>query len=143
MPIQDQTYRLAEPHVTAEEFDGEYVVLNLESGEYFSFAGPAALVWQGLIEGFSPNQLTSSLDAAGERANEVRKFIQQIIDAGLVAIGEPAGRLLTKDLPQQISESSGELVLEAFDDLAALLVADPIHEVEREAGWPHVAPQED
>ena len=27
--------------------------------------------------------------------------------------------------------------VEVFDDLADLLVADPIHDVDQEAGWPH------
>jgi hypothetical protein len=40
-------------------------------------------------------------------------------------------------LPEGLSALDGAIKLEVFDDLSELLVADPIHDVDEEAGWPH------
>ena len=141
MSIQDQRFKVAEPKVAVEDFDGEFVVLNLESGEYFSFADAGALIWQGLAQGMTANELVSGLEATSPRTNEILGFIAKIIDAGLVIAVDDAVTKGDADLISRISKDESNLSFEAFDDLAALLVADPIHDVEREAGWPHKAPE--
>lgn len=129
-------YKVSGPHITWEEFDDEYVVLDLESGRYFNLAGAAALVWRGILQGNSPAALTAGVlvDSPAEAA--FKEFWAALITAGLVS----ADSLPPQDaggLPAEIADKGPDFRFDAFDDLAALLVADPIHDVEAEAGWPH------
>lgn len=140
MPL-DTHYKPDEPKIAVEDFDGEFVVLNLDSGQYFSFAETSALLWQGLASGLSPNQLLSDMIPTSERCAVALAFIQQVIDARLVVPMDAPPHGALENFSFQIAQSDGSISFEAFDDLAALLVADPIHEVEREAGWPHKAPE--
>lgn len=138
---RSQRFKVDEPKIAAEDFDGEFVVLNLESGQYFSFAEAGALIWQSLANGMNPNELLSQVEGESTRAGEVIAFIEQIIAAGLIVEANEASAVSNADLAAKIAQDDSALNFEAFDDLAALLVADPIHEVEREAGWPHKAPE--
>ena len=79
--------RRAEP-LTAE-LDGEIVMLDPDRGSYFSLAGVASRVWELLEDPMSLGQLCEQLprefdiDAQTCR-QEVRAFIQQLLDAELV-----------------------------------------------------------
>ena len=37
----------------------------------------------------------------------------------------------------ELAAAEPQFTVEVFDDLADLLIADPIHDVEATAGWPH------
>ena len=130
-------YTINAPQVTAEAFDSEFVVLNLETGHYFSLANGAALIWKGLMEGFTPDQLASEIEINSSSHHALDGFVKKLIDAGLVHQTSISLSTEENGLFSEIAAASGIFELEAFDDLAALLVADPIHDVEKEAGWPH------
>lgn len=129
-------YKIAGPQITWEEFDNEYVVLDLESGRYFSFIGGAALVWRGILAGCSPDALTAALPAGGQASAAFQTFFTALITSGLV-VADTLAPESAGDLATEIAAAGADFNMESFDDLAALLVADPIHDVEAEAGWPH------
>lgn len=129
-------YKVAGPHITWEHFDDEYVVLDLDIGRYFSLASGAALVWRGILAGCSPAGLSAEIDADSTSKTAFETFFKALIGAHLVI----ADNLVPEDagaLAKDIAAVGDDFRLEAFDDLAALLIADPIHDVEAEAGWPH------
>ncbi len=132
----DASYAMAAPHVTAEEFDGEFVVLNLETGRYFSFSGAAGLVWQGLVAGLSLDTLGASLPKGSPARAAFAAFVTNVIDAALVRESSASAQSAPGNLAERIAAAGDDFIFEVFDDLAALLLADPIHDVEREAGWP-------
>ena len=43
--------RINTPNVVGEEFDSEVVVVNLDSGYYFSILGSAKDIWRTLVNG--------------------------------------------------------------------------------------------
>lgn len=45
------TFRMNEPYVIAEEIDGEAIILNFESGTYYSLNESAALIWRAIQAG--------------------------------------------------------------------------------------------
>lgn len=52
-------YELAVPECSAEEFDGEIVAINLDSGIYFSLKAPASWVFSDLCQGHSVEKVMS------------------------------------------------------------------------------------
>jgi hypothetical protein len=137
----DSPLELAVPEVVAEEFSQEIVVLNLSSGKYFGLEGAAADLWRDLAAGFSPTRLIAlAPDADTNFIEGVKAFVAAVIAENLLRprSGAPDG-----DLPQGDPVSAAALraggqapALTGFDDMADLILADPIHDVEEEIGWP-------
>lgn len=131
----DASYRINDPDVVSEEFDGEFLVLDLAKGTYFSFHESGNLVWRALLSGHSPAAISDALDDAGNKHKQgADQLIQRILDLGLVRAEASAaadGKLLT-----EVATIDSEPALSAFDDLADLILADPIHDVDAETGWP-------
>lgn len=131
-------YALRSSDVACEDFDGEFVVLDIENGRYFSLLGGAALVWRGITSGHSAETLCAGIDAGDPRRAAVVALIEQLLGHGLIVaasstIGEPP-----RDIAFQLAKASGPFEVNMFDDLADLLVADPIHDVDEDTGWPVV-----
>lgn len=132
------TFVLASPDIASEEFDGEFVVLDLGSGRYFSLSGLAAVVWRGLVDGHPVSMLTAGLAAGDERIALVTQAADALVGHGLLRPStSPSAAPPTETLPAALAAAEPVLRIEVFDDLADLLVADPIHDVDDKAGWPH------
>lgn len=135
MQITD-TFRPRSDNVASEDFDGEFVVLDLETGKYFSLAGGSAIVWRGLMSGHSVETLTAGLSAADARRTEITALVGQLVDHQLlVAAGTPAAG--TPETAAELAASAGPFTIKSFEDLADLIMTDPIHDVDEGAGWPH------
>lgn len=126
--------------VISEPMDEEMVVINLDSGCYFSLNKTAACLWNYLEQGCSVNQAARQmawLYGSGEvpMLNDVTSFIERLMEEGLIRSGESEH---TNGPP--LKEGPGEPYLkpsfEKYSDMQEMLLLDPIHEVS-EAGWPH------
>ena len=135
-------HRIAGPHISWEEFHAEYVVLDLETGRYFNLAAGAALVWTGLLDGLSSQMLAAELAPGGAEQLAFEQCLAAMTAARLIVATDttaPTGAAASaSDLAAQLLASGTDYRFEAFDDLAELLTADPIHDVQAEAGWPHL-----
>lgn len=126
-------YRLNEPEVVSDEFDGETVILDLSNGVYCSFSGSGDRIWGLLAAAVPPQEVLAALEKAGNpwRA-DVERFIGELIGSGLLRRDDALTPAALTSLPE-ITEAP---VLERFDDLAELIMSDPIHESDTERGWP-------
>ena len=117
----------ASPDVVFEEFEEELVVLNLANGQYFGLNPSASMVWRALMDGADPATITVSGDSA-----PIAAFVQRLSALELVAPGDDAAKNAA------LNVDAGPTI-EAYDDLADLIMADPFHDVESEVGWPKLA----
>ncbi len=116
-----QRVRVAAPQVVADVVDGEAIIVDLGSGRYHRLAGSGAVVWQALSEGRTP-----------PGSGPVAALVTALVDAGLVVPDGSAAP--SPGFPDIVDD--GSLVLESFEDLADMLLLDPIHEADPDAGWP-------
>lgn len=127
--------------IVHETIDGETVVINLDTGSYYSLEGPAADLWSRLIAGESLVESATQLAArhGGDVvaiSSVIAAFHQELFDQGLITTPPPSmtvtaeGDVGSFDVPE----------LHVYNDLQAHLLADPVHDVERGAGWPAVYP---
>src|SRR4051812_31557384 len=74
---------VAAPQCVAEDFDGEIVVLNTDSGVYFSLRGSGASLWADLAAGHSVETLVG---LAGDPATAaaIKSFADRLIGEGLM-----------------------------------------------------------
>ncbi len=132
-------YAVASRDIVFESFDGEAVVLNLANGKYFGFSDSGSTVWQALSSGVDARALIG-LNAGGSTlgAAELEHFISQLLELGLLVPSETAAQPLPGELPAELAATSEPLHVSIHDDLADLIIVDPIHEVEEPLGWPAV-----
>ena len=132
-------FRSASDDVACEEFDGEMVVLNLASGHYFALNQSASFLMHGLLRGHAVEEL-ASINEAAFTAEEVTQFVMDLVSHELVVpdeANEPV--LIDVAVIAEANALSEKPQLEVHDDLADLIIADPIHEADEAVGWP--APQ--
>jgi hypothetical protein len=132
-------YTINAPDVVAEDFNGQTVILNLSDGRYFNLAGIASPIWSNLLRGCTPQAIFDSLDQhRPELREQASRFIDQLIDLSLIRRETEAG---VDPAPSLGDDWSGEAPqIEIFDDLAELIFADPIHDVDEQVGWPAPRP---
>ncbi|MEM1375753.1 MAG: PqqD family protein [Pseudomonadota bacterium] len=127
-----KTFAVASDDIVFEEFDGEYVVLNLKSGQYFGLNAEASILWEAIVSGVTMDVLTKSIKVS----NCIEPFLKTALDNGLLAETEIAVPQSNEAIIEKLAAIQSTPILSPYDDLSDLIVADPIHDVEPEAGWP-------
>lgn len=129
-------YRLASQDIVHEEFDGEMVVLNLLSGHYFALNKSGSVLLNGLLQGHAPEALIS-VSSARISAEDASSFLRELVTHELLAADSSQSPTpldaTTFQAAQLLTEKPA---LEIHDDLADLIIADPIHESAETVGWP-------
>lgn len=132
-------YTVNSPMVITENIDGEVIVLNMESGKYYSTQGTGIAVWQLLSGGYLDEEAVDLLAAkypADKPAivEAVAEMKRLFIDDKLIKVAdsqEPAATRLEEVPPGPFERPE----FNVYTDMQGLLLLDPIHEVE-DMGWP-------
>ena len=137
--MQQRVYAVASKDIVFESFDGEAVVLDLSNGKYFGFSDSGSRVWQALTSGISAQALVgAAAGAATIKQADLESFIARLLDFGLLAPTDTPAQPLSGELSAALAASREPLKVDVHDDLADLIIVDPIHEVEEPLGWPAV-----
>lgn len=127
--------RVNEPEVVYEAFDEEVVIVNLDTGNYYSVRGSGPGLWMMLSKGVDPDEIAEAIASTqgGSIAllrSQVGDFVHALLQAELVVetMAAPAAR----------ASWTGPFTppaLETYTDMQELLMLDPIHDVDA-GGWP-------
>lgn len=132
------------PHVVAEIIDEELVIMNLETGTYYSSLGLGAPIWRWLSDGHSGDAIAQAIAARATASIEtvqadVSAFIDHLAREALIrpADGDIAtpGAIHADPFPRYEPAT-----LNVYADMQDLMTLDPIHDVDT-VGWPTVAPE--
>jgi hypothetical protein len=135
-------YAVASRDIVSEDFDGEFIVLDLGSGKYYSMDAAASALWRAITAGVSIQALAEAVDGAGPAGTHItgqaiHDYAEHLVACGcLVRSDEPGSSLLDPAIAAALKGASSPPKVETFSDLADLIKADPIHDVEETAGWP-------
>lgn len=139
------------PTVVHETIDGETIILNLDSGFYYSLVETGAKIWDLLAGMNSADDIIKNMclyyeGSDNEIANAVNSFISELIGEDLIVSGQETGKGLSCDASSvsQPDEKTAKIefkppVLNKYSDMQDLLLLDPIHEVDVD-GWPTIKP---
>jgi coenzyme PQQ synthesis protein D (PqqD) len=148
--MNDVSFRVNAPQVIHESIDGEVIIINLETGNYYSVKGSGARVWDAIqaapatSAGTIVDALAPTYDAPREELEPaIDSFVRELLDEGLLA--EAAGSAVAQaasvapagDAAGRVSEAPR---LEKYTDMQDLVLLDPVHEVD-EQGWPQQRPE--
>ncbi|MFA5205706.1 MAG: PqqD family protein [Lentisphaeria bacterium] len=137
-------FRINTPSVVHETIEGETVLLNLDSGNYYSLTETGAVALDLLAAGVPAGELAAKL---GERydgpaeaiAQAAAAFVAELQAEGLVVPGPAAGASPEVPAAGPARLPFAPPVLNKYSDMQELLLLDPIHEVDA-AGWPASKP---
>ena len=131
-----------EPSVVYEAFDAEIVVVNLETGKYYSLIKTGPTIWIDLVNGISLDEIASRIQRryTGEPAviaDAVAKFAERLVTENLLI---PSVNVVARPQITPVDAAGSKMpfeapVIENYDDMLDLLTLDPIHAVDP-AGWP-------
>jgi len=137
-----QRFRVNEPNVVYEAFDEEIVLVNLETGNYYSVRGTGPAIWLELAGGRGAAEIVAALQARYSGDPEmitaaIADFARALVEAellveaanGIAASASPGIDATAEKTPFEPP------VIESYADMQDLLMLDPIHDVDT-AGWP-------
>lgn len=139
-------FRANTPHVVHEIIDGEAILVNMQTGRYYSASEIGAVVW-GLIEAGAPvNVIVDRVSARYRGAREeiaagLESFLAELEREGLIVPHEAAAVRDGAGDGRDVTPAGTPFVppvLRAYTDMEDLLLLDPIHDVD-ETGWPNRA----
>jgi hypothetical protein len=138
-------YKVNAPDVAWEAFDGEVVIINLQSGHYFSARGTAALIWRALMSGASRPEVDALMDSTFDASPSdmrapVHAFLSDLVERTLI-VPLREGHAASPNPSPELSPATSKVpfsppVLDTYADMQDILLLDPIHEVD-DQGWPH------
>ncbi|MBU1701868.1 MAG: PqqD family protein [Candidatus Eisenbacteria bacterium] len=141
-------YRVNSPTAIGEILEGELVMINLDTGTYYSTGAVGAALWELINEGSSIGEIcrefSSRFDAEKKDIErEVLSFLSKLQAEKLIVPADDSNHAKPKmvGISDGAPESAGRKepfevpVLSKYKDMQDMLLLDPIHDVE-ETGWP-------
>jgi hypothetical protein len=137
-------FRVNTPAVSHETIDGEAVIINLDSGNYYSLTDAGSTIWNLVVQRVPVEEICKYVCEAyqGERSEIVRgvqELLSQLHQEDLIVPLDyvPDGTF-DDGIKTSIASERSQFrfpVLEKYTDMQELLLLDPIHEVD-DMGWP-------
>ena len=139
-------FKINKPTIIYEDFDGEVVIINLDTGSYYSLERAGAAVWNLLEDTTTEKALVREMMQRyagnhGEIEMAVGRFLADLRQESLIVsatdkevenaevLAENGHRL---NMPKLTLDG---LIVRKYTDMEELLLLDPIHQVD-EMGWP-------
>lgn len=132
-------YRLNDAEMFYDMAEGQAVVINFVSGSYFGTGNLGSEVLNRILKGFAPQKILAALKAMPECPVDIedilQKFVDELIAKNIIVEGDTVEG---GDEPFAEGLAEGGFVLNVveYNEVQELILADPIHEVEEEEGWP-------
>ena len=128
---------VAAPQCVAQEFEGEVIALNLNSGTYYSLRDLGAELWRDLAAGHSVESLAALAAGALGAPQPVVDFAANLQAQGLLRpAANGAAPAEAPRLVAALANGAAGLTFEAYEDMQSLFQLDPVHEVDETRGWP-------
>ena len=138
------TFQIDRTRIQFERFEDETVLINVESGFYYSISQSGSELLR-LVDGGCPaGMLVAAIVGDSEKAvhhsPEIIRFVENLICEGILVGGNSclaADQSIDISRPVYSSTEGFEPpVLERFDEVRDLLLIDPVHMVDQAQGWP-------
>ena len=147
--MNQERYRINSPKVISETLEGESIILNYETGAYYSLNDAATEIWECIskekpVSGIM-DHLSSVYQTSGQDVQKaVESFIERLKTEALIVASQSSAASVPVTGTEKSSSPEKRVFeepsFEKFTDMEDLLLLDPIHEVNEE-GWPHAQPE--
>lgn len=136
-------YRTRDQQLVQERIDDETIVINMETGSYYSLKGSAIDIWQQLSTGADVPTVCTMLSTrySGDEAfiaESVEGLVQELIRENLIEVSSQPGSIDPVEIAPDVANPLSPFMapeFEVYTDVQDLLLLDPIHDV-TDSGWP-------
>ena len=131
-------FSIAHSRIIHQTIELETLIVNLDSGIYYSLEDVASVVWQFALAHQTPEQIVrwvhEKYAQPVELSGDISNFLSQLITEGLLKITneEDQPKSSTSNIREIVSELPAKYkkpLVTCYVDLQELLLADPIHEL--------------
>lgn len=133
-------YILNEEKMFYDDSEGQLIIINFATGVYYSFDKMSSAVMQDLVAGTEPEMILKGLqdlnDCPDNIEDKLFEFINKLKDLEIIIAQEGNSEANQPVYEQEISADGYEFAVDGFEEIADLLLMDPIHEVNEDMGWP-------
>ena len=146
--MTESRFRVNSPTVTHETIDGEAVIIDLDSGNYYSLVDAGCVIWNLVEKHLPASEIITRVSEAYEGQHSaiesgVVQLLSELEQEGLIVPYNQSSELPEPEIrvPQNGSmrRQFQTPVLHKYTDMQELLLLDPIHDVD-DMGWPRVNP---
>lgn len=132
-------YTVHPTRAISETLDNETIIINLDTGAYYSMNETGSIAWEYLRTGSTPDAITEAFmhryaGSSTEMAESIRTLIAELVAEGLVQETSTEGPQPALPTPTEQQPFTAPRI-NRYDDMQEMLLADPVHDVDQ-AGWP-------
>lgn len=134
-------YRINDAKMFYDYADGQAVIINFTNGVYFGFNQLGSLALDRILSGASKEAVAESfrnISGCPEDISErLTAFIIEMIDKEIL-LEDEASAVNTDAfvINATVKPEDFDLTMEEYSDVQEIIMADPVHEVDEEMGWP-------
>ena len=132
-------YKLNEEKMFYDYADGQAVVINYQTGMYYGMSLLGSAILDRIIAGKNVDEILAAVKALPQCppdiVDRVNSFVKELQEKEIIINGptNPGG---AEPLASVVVEDGFDLKLEMFAEMSDLLLADPVHDVDMQTGWP-------
>jgi len=131
-------YKLNEEKMFYDMAEGQAIVINFTTGIYYGTSSLGSAVLDALLAGADTQTVLTALQALPgcpeDMEAQLRAFIGQLLEKEVITAGESTGAPCAIDTA---ALADGFLLtVDEFAEVQDLILADPVHDVDVEQGWP-------
>lgn len=138
--MENLRYTVYDNNIISDVFGEEVVLVNLESGVYYSLRGSATQIWIRLFNQYSTSEIVSELKriyqvVEWDLVTDINQFVSQLIDLKIIKLSTDITNKSIEFVSSDMLKEYNSPVVETFSDMQEILLLDPVHDVDK-AGWP-------
>jgi hypothetical protein len=126
--------------VVHETIDGEVILIQLETGYYYSLDGIGAEVWTRLVAGLDAGTMVAELSATqgADTQCAVCGLLHELHAEQLIVVDPADVSVLAELSLAGDTDGVAKPALQKYTDMEDFMLVDPVHDVD-ERGWPNRA----
>lgn len=137
--VGTERFRINTPGVVHQTIDHEAILINLETGIYYSLNSTGSAIWNWLVKLAAVSQVLNSLAAhyslpQESISSQIEQFIESLSAEGLI-VPFTSDATLPQISVESLNGSYHAPQFERYTDMQEIISLDPIHDVD-ETGWP-------
>lgn len=135
-------YRINEEKMFYDMAEGQAIVINFTTGMYYGTSSLGSAVLDALVAGASVESVLAAVQALpgcpDDMAARMDGFVAQLLEKEVLVAVEGEGAA-APPMDASVLQDGFVLTVDEFAEVQDLILADPVHEVDVEMGWPILA----
>ena len=131
-------FKLNEEKMFYDMAEGQAIVINFTTGMYYGTSSLGSAVLDALLAGAAVPVVLEALQALegcpADMEQKLDAFVKALQEKEIIVSGETTGAACA--IEASALTDGFVLTVDEFSEVQALILADPVHDVDVEQGWP-------